>query len=224
MLKNKTAVIIPAYNEEKNIRKLIEELFKKGFKRNEIIIIDDGSQDKTADEAKGKGVYVIRNKKNMGKGYAQKLGFLFARKKGFKYVITMDADGQHSVDDIDKFLKNKKYDMVIGRRRISKKIMPLDRVISNTLTSLVVSILSSKRIKDSQCGYRLLNLSKILKIPITSKKYEAESELLIKACRAGLSIKEVPIVTVYDRGKSHIHRFKDTLRFLILSVKLILYA
>ncbi len=221
MPKNKIAVVIPAYNEEENIEDLIDKLFKKGFSKKEIIVVDDGSIDKTYTMARKKGVWVLKNEKNEGKGYSQRKGFFFAKELGFEYVVTMDADGQHLVDDIDKFLKNTSYDIVIGRRKIDPKVMPFKRVISNVLTSFVVSVLCGRRIKDSQCGYRMLNLSRILKIPVKTKKYEAESELLVKACRAGFSLKEVPIRTMYSVGGSHISPFVDTLRFIVLSVKLI---
>ncbi|MEA3432574.1 MAG: glycosyltransferase family 2 protein, partial [candidate division WOR-3 bacterium] len=124
-------IIIPAYNEEESIAKLLPSL---NFPPQDIIVVDDGSTDNTASKSQSFGVHVIRHEKNKGKGMAHRTGFNFASKEEARWVITMDADGQHSPKDIPKFIKaikEKKGDMIIGEREVTIRTMPFLRFLTN---------------------------------------------------------------------------------------------
>jgi glycosyltransferase involved in cell wall biosynthesis len=207
-------IIIPAYNEEKSIENLLKEL-KKNFKN--ILVIDDGSTDKTKEIVQNEEVILISHKINKGKGEALKTGFKYAIEKNFPAVITMDGDGQHLPEEalkfVEKYKKNKKTGILIGKRDIFSRDMPLIRKITNISMSILISILSFQWIPDTQCGFRLIKTDVIKRIRLYTSHFETESEILIKACLKGIKIKSIPVTTVYREEKSKIKPLKDTIRF-----------
>lgn len=210
----RTCVVIPTYNESKAIADIIGRIVKLGL---EIIIVDDGSSDDTAEIARAAGAKVLRNDSNMGKGASLIRGFNFALVQGFDAVISMDGDGQHSCDDINEFIRkaqNSQSAIFIGNRMVSTANMPFIRIITNRFMSELISFIAKQRIPDTQCGFRLIKKEALTKLNLTSSKYEIESEVLIKAARLGFKIESIPVKTIYSGQKSQIHPFIDTLRFL----------
>lgn len=207
-------VIIPAHNEEKNIGFILKEL-KKNFKN--ILVIDDGSNDKTKEIAENQGVSVISHQFCKGKGEALKTGFKYALKNNFPAVITMDGDGQHLPEEAIKFVeeyrKNREIGILIGKRDIFSKDMPLIRKLTNLSMSVLVSLFSFQWIPDTQCGFRLINKKVIEKIKLYTSHFETESEILIKAGWHMFKIKSIPISTIYGEERSKIKPIRDTLRF-----------
>ncbi len=212
--------MIPAYNAERSIRRIIEELIAAGFERSNIILVDDGSKDRTATIGRELKVNVLVNEKNMGKGFSLNRGFQEAKSKGFKKVFTLDADGQHRVADIKKFLKIKdRYDLIIGMRLQNSPDMPFIRWLVNRVTSLVISLLSKKYIPDVQSGFRLLDLKIFNRITLKTKNFQTESELVYKAVKNGYRVGFVPIITLYDSEKSYIMPVIDTIRFINMAIR-----
>ena len=211
----KILVIIPAFNSEKCLPKLIANI-KEHIQ--DILVIDDGSIDRTALSSRDLGVPVIRHDHNMGKGAALKSGFKYAVDHGYEYVITIDSDGQHDPDYIPLFLKhfsNSDADLIIGSRRWNKLNMPWDRRFSNYITSRALSLMLHRDIEDSQSGYRLISIGLIRGVDLKSNKYELESEIIIKAIRGGFKIAFLPIQAKYGNGHStSINRLLDTLRWV----------
>jgi glycosyltransferase involved in cell wall biosynthesis len=215
----KIGIIIPAYNEKNNISKLVRDLKPKNC---DILVIDDGSTDSTAAIAESEGVIIIRHEKRMGKGVSLRDGFNFALKNSYEAVITMDGDGQHSADDVSKFIdcaREIKADVVIGNRMGNPHRMPLLRIITNAAMSKLISGLCRQHIPDSQCGFRLISLEVLRNISLDSSNFEIESEILIEASKRGFRIASIPIRSIYHGGKSKINPFLDTLRFLKFIVK-----
>lgn len=217
----KILVVIPAYNEGKSIPTLIRKL-KSFFDSKDIVVIDDGSEDNTYILAKKEGVNVIRHLKNQGKGRSLADGFQLALQKGYDGVITIDADLQHPVELIPRFLEEARFfDIVIGSRFENMSGMPWDRYFSNRVTSLVLSLLSGKHLEDTQSGYRYIS-TKVLKIlKPTVSRFDFESEILFQAVKRGFRVGYVPLPTVYGVERSSIRKFRDTLRFIWLAVRLI---
>lgn len=214
-------MLIPAYNEEKHIASTIAEL--RNFQDSEIVVIDDGSQDNTADIAYKMGAKVIRLDKNYGKGSALKRGFDYALTTPAKLIFTMDADGQHRVCDVLKlyhhYMKSRSH-IVVGNRMNNPFNMPLIRRFTNYLMSWIISIMAGVKIPDSQCGLKLISREVLENINITSRKFEVESELLLQAARKGYRISSVNISSVYfPERKSKIRPFRDTIRFIKFTVK-----
>ncbi len=215
------AVLIPAYNEADCIGGLLRRL-RKYVKPQDIIVVDDGSSDGTGDIARDFGVKVLVHPRNRGKGAAQRTGFSYIVEAGYDGVITMDGDGQHDPDEIPLFISKAEegYDIIIGMREGNISTMPLDRYLVNRTTSLVVSLFSGVRVRDSQCGYRFIRRGVMEKVPLSTTKFQTESEMLIKASRIGFKIGEVPIRTIYtDTAKSYIDPVVDTIRFISLSIR-----
>ncbi len=214
-------VIIPTFNAEKTIGGLIKELIDCGFKEENIIVVNDGSHDRTDEVVTHLGLNTVKHHKNLGKGAALKNGFAAARAKNIKEVLTLDADGQHMVSEIKKFLKWKDhYDLLIGLRN-DRIAMPVLRRTVNRITSLIASLLSKKKIPDVQCGFRYVDLKIFNTITLKTNNYQTETEMVIKAIRHKYRTGFVPITTLYNSEKSHIKPVIDTIRFVIMAVSLL---
>ena len=192
----KICVIIPTFNVEDSIIQLITDVKSLNY---DIIIIDDGSSDKTAARAHDMGVHVIALEKNYGKGFALKQGFRYALDNHYDAVITMDGDGQHIPADIPILVEAAPMaSIIIGARIIDRCKMPFIIHCSNTITSWLISKLCRVNIKDTQSGFRLIHRSVLENCLLQSNHYEIESELLIKAIRLGHTVHEVHIHTKYN--------------------------
>jgi len=215
----KTCVIIPAYNVEKTLPGVIKGAQKYVEK---VIVIDDGSTDATFVRAKEAGVKILKHKKNKGKGEALHTGLGYALRRGFDQIILIDGDGQHDPNEIPRFLKaaqNPQVDIIVGSRMEDVKDMPRERLVVNRIGSFLTSLLARQRIPDSQSGYRLVKSKVLKRITLTSRRYDVESEMLIKAGKRGFGIESIPIKTIYRQEISHFRKFWDTLRFIKLILK-----
>ncbi len=213
-------VVIPAYNEERHIAILLKSL---SAITKDIVVVDDGSEDATYQIVKGTGIHVI-HQNHQGKGAALKTGFGYAIEKNYEWVITMDGDGQHDPQDVHKFaeaISKGDVDMIIGSRMDNIASMPIDRRITNRYLSSLISRLIDNRIADTQCGFRAINSKALKNTVLETSYYDTESELIIKAGRAGYKIKSIPIKTIYNDSQSHINKFLDTIRFIKLVWKML---
>jgi len=212
-------IIIPAYNESNAIGSLIELLKLKSIP---IVVINDGSTDDTGLIAQSAGAVVLTNEHKKGKGFALQRGFQYALDQKYDGVITMDADGQHSPEDIDQFLKyvsEKDVGLIIGNRMGNAEGMPWLRYCVNWSMSAVISLASGQSVADTQCGYRYIS-SKILKdLNFTSSDFEIETEMIMKAAKKGFKVRSVSIKTIYRNEISKIHPAKDTLRFITYFIR-----
>ncbi len=218
----KVCVLLPAYNEEKTIGGLVSDI-KKHVPL--VIVVDDGSSDKTAEKAGEAGAFVLSNQKNMGKGASLRRGFEHACKGDCDAVITMDADRQHDFNEIPAFIGRMEEtgaDIVLGTRLGAHEGMPLLRLLTNLVTSFIVSILCRCRVTDSQTGYRLIKTEVLRNVTLETSNYETESEILIKAARKRFMIAEAPIKTIYAGQESRINPGRDTARFIKLVFKSVL--
>lgn len=218
----KTLVIVPACNSAESLPSLLPRIRSHA---DDIVVIDDGSSDKTADIASELGADVIRHDNNLGKGAALKTGFAYALENGFDTVITIDSDSQHDPADIPRFIRafnQSGADMIIGSRKHHKNGMPWPRRFSNWSTSRFLSFILTKEIEDSQCGYRLISGKLLKSVGLISNRFELESEIIIKAVRAGFEIEFLPIkVDYYKARKSHMRPCADTIRWCRAVLKLI---
>ncbi len=188
----RTSVIIPAYNEEKEISNVI--LGVKKYCRS-VIVIDDGSSDDTCTKAIEAGAELLRHPVNLGKGAALKTGCEYALKHGATKIICIDSDGQHDpkhVPEIEGALD--KYDIVFTYRTFNKK-MPMILRIGNMLITTTSSVLSRLRLNDPLCGYRGLTQKGYEQVRWITCGYFVEEEMVLNA--AGLKYTELPIATIY---------------------------
>ena len=214
-------IVIPAYNAGATLGVLINKLVKLNL-ATRTIIVDDGSSDDTYIIAQKMGLKIIRHPQNYGKGAALLSGFNYCKNRT-EFIVTMDADNQHEPANITLLLEalhDKNSDILIGKRSVSIKYMPLARFFSNYLTSLIVSIRAGQKIIDSQCGFRAIRSRILRNTRLETRHFETESELLIKASICGFKIDSFPINTVYSKSaKSSIRPLVDTLRFIRLIIK-----
>lgn len=217
------SVLIPAYNAEKTIKTLLLELDKLDNKPSEVIVVDDGSYDLTHSIAQKHGSIVESLPVNSGKGKALKKGFeIFLDKLNTGTLICMDADLQHSPTSIDEFLNKSELvgeSVIIGKRDINLKNMPLLRFLSNKITSFILGKLSGLQIPDSQCGYRLIPRNILMKFNCSENGFQLESEFILRCAEQKIPIEFVEIPTIYAKNGSHIRHVSDTYKFVRLVLK-----
>jgi len=204
-------------NEARSIRRIVSEVSQH---LDSVLVVDDGSTDATSREAEAAGATVIRQPRNLGKGAALKAGFAWAAEHGYQAALTLDGDGQHDTSEIPLFLQkydDERCDIVVGNRMTDLAPMPMFRRWTNQFTSWALSRMAGQRIWDSQCGYRLISVAMWKAVKLETKRYEMESEILIRACRRGARLGQVKVRTIYFKSaQSKINPFTDTLRFLRL--------
>lgn len=192
----KIYLVIPAYNEAKRLDNLLESLKEVDLP---VIMVDDGSSDKTFELAKKYSVTVLRHKVNLGKGAALKTGCEAAITLGASAVILMDSDGQHKASDLPKFIEkidSGSYDVVFGSRNLSMGV-PFVRYIGNKFASVLINLLYGIYISDLICGYRALTKKAFEKINWESAGYDVETEIVVRASLLKLRYCEVSVETVY---------------------------
>jgi len=206
-------VVIPAYREEGRIGPTVA-----GVRRYcpNVIVVDDGSDDRTAEEAAGAGAEVLRHERNMGKGATVDDGISLARSKGCEVLVTMDGDGQHAPSDLLSFFEAYARDMtpvLVGNRMGDPRSMPLVRKLTNWFMSWLLSRRMGQWVPDTQCGYRLYKSSVLEGVPLRSGGFAADSEILLVLAEKGAKIGAVPIQVIYRDEKSKIRPIRDTVRF-----------
>ncbi len=209
--------VIPAYNAESTIKLVVSKVRRKIAR---CIVVDDGSSDKTGILAKEAGAELLVHISNRGKGAAIKSAFEFLKKQDFKYLILLDADGQHEPGEVFRLVqqaRRKRADVVCGNRMKNTKGMPKLRVTTNKIMSKVTSWICRTNLSDTQCGYRLLSKRTVNNIEIKKDNFEVDTEILFQASRLGYRISEATVSTIYtDDHSSNINPIGDTLRFLRL--------
>lgn len=213
-LRREVCAVIPCFNEKRTIGEVVRQV------RSHLdlcIVVDDCSEDGTGEVAAKAGARLIRLERNLGKGMALRQGFALAAASGMHAAVTLDGDGQHDPEEIPRFLEAFQHgdlDIVLGDRMRNPVGMPWVRRCTNLFASWCVTKMAGVRIHDSQVGFRLIRLDTWQALPLDGRRFDLESEILIKACRQGARIGSVPIRTIY-RGTedSKISPIIDTLRF-----------
>ena len=195
--------LIPAYNEERFIGSVV---LKARCYTSQVIVVDDGSSDATAEIAEAAGAQVVRHNQNRGKGAALNTGLQIACQLGADVVVTFDADGQHLPEELPRVILpvcNGEADLVVGSRYIgTTSQVPLHRVWGHRLFNFLVNGLSGVALSDSQSGFRAFSRSAVQSLSFSSAGFSVESEMQMLARTHGLTVKEVPITIRYqDRPK-----------------------
>ncbi len=191
------SVIIPAYNEERTIGEVLHKtisVLENIRNPYEIIVVDDGSTDKTKWIVSKYKVTVLSNGRNRGKGYALRKGFKHA--KG-QIIITLDSDGAHDPKEIPKLIKPlfNGIDITVGSRFLGNgkdSTTKLNRV-GNRIINTIIMTLTRKYVTDSQTGFRAFKREVLEKLDLTSEGYEIETELTVKGLKNGFKYQEIPI-------------------------------
>ncbi len=194
MAPQKVWAVIPAYNEEKRIGPVISRTRKIV---GAVVVVDDGSTDKTTQVAKKNGAIVLRHTLNLGKGAALKTGCDYAVKNGATVLVALDADAQHKPEDIPRFLGAiEGADMVFGCRGLNRK-MPSILRFGNWFISRLTAALYGVDIPDTQTGFRVFTSDAYKKIRWNSSDYSMESEMISLVGKHKLKYKKINIETLY---------------------------
>ena len=216
-IRSQTAAVIPAYQDEKHIGDIVRRVRQR---LDHVLVIDDGSNDQTAQRAREADAEVIVHDQNRGKGDAIKTGLGHWLDRELTWVILLDSDGQHLPEEIDRFIaaaaSATQLSFFIGNRMNNVIGMPFIRRVVNRYMSRRISRLCGQKIPDTQCGFRMLDRQLIPELLGAGDRYDYETEVLIIASRKGYRIESVPITTVYSDQVSKIRPVRDALRFLNL--------
>jgi glycosyltransferase involved in cell wall biosynthesis len=210
----KALVIIPALNAERSISAVVRDCKAVN---DDVLVVDDGSTDRTADVARDAGAQVVRHSVNRGKGAALKTGFAYVLEHGFDVVVTLDADGQHLPREIPKFLAARAEsgaDLIIGgRAHLFGQMLPRRR-LANRFSAWGIAFASKTNVTDSQSGFRLYSDNLLRAARLHSDGFAMESEVIVRAGLAGFKVITIPIDLGFVDGQStsHYQPLMDTLR------------
>ena len=209
---DKICILIPAYNARETLGFVLK---KTEPLKMDTIVVNDGSSDGTGRVASANRAQLLEHSVNLGKGAALRTGFQYVLQKGYQVVITLDADGQHDPSEIPFLLKifqSVGPDILIASRAAGFGNMTFLRRFWNRLGVKAVARLCHSDITDSQSGFRLIRTDVLKEIDLSTSRFEAELELLIKACKKGFSVLSIPIITkkVDGTGSSHFRPVVDT--------------
>ena len=221
-------VIVPTYNNRGTIADVISDLKEYS---SDIMIVNDGSTDDTLDILNNiEGIQIQSYPVNKGKGYALKYGLGKAYEQGFRYAITIDADGQHFADDLPVFIDRileVPDSLLIGARNLNADNMPGKNTFANRFSNFWYKVETGQELSDTQSGYRLYPLNRIQNIHFFTSRYEFEVEIIVRAAWRSVNVENVPIKVYYppvEERVSHFRPFHDFFRISILNTVLVLYA
>lgn len=212
------SVVIPVFNEAENLRSLLDRLQSLKLPSSEVIVVDDGSTDGSDEIAEKRGVKIIRHPYNVGNGAAIKSGI---RAAGGKFLVLMDGDGQHRPEDIPNLLAQAdRYHMVVGARAQGSR-WRLHRYVANLVYNVFASYVTRFKVEDLTSGFRVLSRRDAMHfIDLLPNTFSYPSTLTLAFFRSGLTVKYVPIQTLYRSGHSKISLVWDGIRFLLIITKI----
>jgi glycosyltransferase involved in cell wall biosynthesis len=210
--------IVPACNEAATIASVVTRL--QPFVAA-VCVVDDGSQDGTADLASGAGAEVVTNTWGRGKGSAIRAGLSTVLGRDCTHILLIDADLQHLPEEAPLLIAEAERtgaDVVIGERRFEREQMPASRYYANRIGSRALSSFIGVDVRDTQCGYRLFTTRALRDLPLKARGYEIETEMLVKLRRRGGRIASAPVTAVYAGQSSKLRPVRDTTRTCFLAV------
>lgn len=226
--KLKCCVVVPTYNNSSTLKKIIEKILQY---TDNLIIVNDGSTDDTFSVLNEfDKIDIISYNENRGKGYALRLAFNKALEMGYEYAVTLDSDGQHDPDDLPLFLEKIEAEpgiLIIGVRNMGQEGIPRKSSVGLKISNFWFWVETTKKISDSQSGYRCYPLKKLQKLSFLTNRFEFEIEVLVRASWKNIRIIQVPVKVHYDEKDiriSHFRPFTDFLRISILNSILVLLA
>ncbi len=212
-------VIIPTYNNGNTIKRVVEEVLQYA---DDVIVVNDGSTDSTSLLLNSiHGITFVEYAGNRGKGYALKVGFQKAIEMGFYYAITLDSDGQHYAKEIPSFLKANKLlpgSMIVGERNLKGVKRSAGSKFANKFSNFWFFVQTGCHLKDTQTGYRLYPLRKLVGLSMLPSRYEAELMLMVLAAWHGVKIFSIPIDVYYPSKEERVSHFRPIRDFARISV------
>ncbi len=222
MGRSNVCVVLPTYNNAGTLAQVMDSLL---VYTTDVIVVNDGSTDCTPEilERYVDRVKVVSYLKNRGKGYALKQGFRKASELGFDYALTIDSDGQHRAEDMERFIVEVERfpgALIVGSRLLKQENMPEGNTFANRFSNFWFWVQTGIRFPDTQSGYRLYPLQPIRKMHIYTNRYESELEMLVRAVWEGIPLRAIPVDVYYappGERVSHFRPFHDFARISVLN-------
>ena len=218
--KESVCVVIPTYNNDQTVADVIRQVMAYC---DNIIVVDDGSTDTTAEvlRALPDTITIVTHAANRGKGKALTTGFQTAMQQGFRYAITLDADGQHYASDLPIFaeaLATHPDTLIVGSRQFGLPNMPQKSSFANRFSNFWFAIQTGRKLPDTQTGYRLYPLRKMGRMKLLSSRYEAELALLVRSAWRGIPILPIAINVYYPPKEERVSHFRPGWDFFRISL------
>jgi glycosyltransferase involved in cell wall biosynthesis len=219
----RVAFVIPAYQAEATIGPLVRELLARArdsgrLGEPSVIVVNDGSRDATAARARDSGALVLEQPENRGKGCALLLGLSHALRSGARAAVSLDADGQHPPEEALRLAldPSPKGALVLAVRDLSRAGAPVQNRFSNGFSNLWMSWFAGRPLRDTQCGLRRYPLPETLELGLRGARFELESEVILRAVRAGIPVIEIPARVLYPEHRtSHFRKLVDPARIVV---------
>lgn len=225
--RNDILAVIPTYNNEKTLARVIEDVRRYC---TDVLAVNDGSTDSTARILAEAGVEAISYAPNRGKGYAIRRALRYAAEHGYRYMLTIDSDGQHFASDIPKFaeeIEKTPDTLLVGARNLRSDNMPGKNTFANKFSNFWFRIETGIRLDDTQSGFRLYPVQRMKGMRFVTRRYEFEVEVLVRAAWRGIGVRNIPVGVFYPEKSERVSHFrpgKDFTRISILNTFLVLGA
>ena len=215
--------VIPTYNNGGTVAAVVRGVLAQGLP---VLVVDDGSVDGTEEALKGLDIIVLRHQKNLGKGRALKTGLEEARRLGYRFALTIDADGQHDPADIPVLVAAAgEKTLVVGSRNLTADGMPSGSTFANRFSNFWFTVQTGRKLPDTQTGFRIYPLEDLPSLKLLTSRYEAELTLLVFSAWRGVRMVPVPVKVYYPEDRvSHFRPFADFFRISLLNTVLCVVA
>ena len=224
-VKGRTVAVIPCLNAAETLGAVIDGVRPYVA---QVIVVDDGSQDDTANIARDAGCIVVRHLRNEGKGAALVTGLAEAQAGGFTHVVALDADGQHPPDNLPRLMEEALAHpeaLIIGARDFRDQPVPGASRFGRRFSNFWVWLETGLRLNDTQSGLRVYPVREILDLRVSPSRFEWEVEVIVRAAWAGRSVREIDVSVFYpppSERRTHYRKVEDSLLISLLHVQLIL--
>ena len=215
--------VVPTYNNGGTVAGVVQGVLRQGLP---VLVVDDGSTDGTSDALKGLDIKLFRHPVNRGKGRALKTGLEEARRLGYRFALTLDADGQHDPADIPALVASAgERTLVVGSRNLTAEGMPSGNTFANRFSNFWFTVQTGRKLPDTQTGFRIYPLEDLPSLKLLTARYEAELTLLVFSAWKNLRIVPVPVRVYYPEDRvSHFRPFADFFRISVLNTVLCVLA
>jgi glycosyltransferase involved in cell wall biosynthesis len=215
-----TIAVVPAFDAERSVGSVVRDLRSLwAADGGSVIVVDDGSADRTAEAAREAGATVVRHRENLGKGAALRTGFAEALRLGATHAVTVDADGQHPAVEARRLAEHPAPEDHLGLaiRDLVRDGAPGANQFSNAISNFFLSWFSGRRLDDTQCGLRRYPIARTLRLDARDDGYAFEAEVVLRATRSGWGITQIPVRVYYppeSERVTHFHVVRDPARIV----------
>lgn len=219
VFERRACVIIPAFMAEHSVASVIRDV-ERALPELAIIVVDDGSLDRTAEVARAAGARVVRHERNRGKGAALVTALTTADELGFDMALSVDADGQHPAESARAvlFASSDPHAIVLGIRNLERDGAPRKNQFSNQISNFFLSRFAARPLQDTQCGLRRYPVKGTLALGARARGFAFEAEVILRAVAAAMPVVEEPVLVIYppeDQRVTHFHVVRDPVRIIV---------